>query len=99
MILVAGHFRIPPANLEQARPAMCRVVEETRREQGCISYSYAEDMCEPGLIRVSESWVSGAALDAHLASPHMQRWRDERTALGLSDRDITRYEVASAEPF
>ena len=56
-------------------------------------------MCEPGLIRVSESWVSGAALDAHLANPHMQRWRDERTALGLSDRDITRYEVASAEPF
>lgn len=99
MILVMGHFRLPPERLAEARPVMQRVVAETLREPGCIAYSYAEDLCDPGLIRVSEAWDSAEALAAHLASDHMLRWRTEREGLGLSDRDITRYEVASAEKF
>lgn len=97
MILVAGHFRLPAERLAEARPMMRRVIEETRREAGCLAYSYAEDVLEPGLIRVSEAWESAEALAAHFATPHMRRWQEERAPLGLSDRDIVRYEVTSAE--
>lgn len=97
MILVVGHFRLPAERLAEARPMMRRVIEETRCEAGCLAYSYAEDVLEPGLIRVSEAWESAEALAAHFATPHIRRWQEERATLGLSDRDIVRYEVTSAE--
>ena len=98
MILVVGQFRLPPERMAEARPMMRRVIEETRREAGCRAYSYAEDVLEPGLIHVSEAWDSAEALATHFTMPHMRRWQEERVPLGLSDRDIVRYEVTGAEP-
>ncbi len=97
MIAVIGHFRLPPERLEEARPMMRKVIEATRAEEGCLAYSYAEDALEPGLIRVSERWESRAHLAAHFATEHMRVWAEERGSLGLSDRDITAYEIAGAE--
>lgn len=97
LVLVVGHFRLPPERLDEARPMMRRVIDATRREPGCLSYSYAEDVADPGLIRVSEAWESREALAAHFATPHMRQWQEERAGLGLYDRDITRYDVAGTE--
>lgn len=93
MIVVVGQFRMPAERMDEARPAMRRVMEATRAEAGCIEYNYAEDVLDPGLIRVSEVWESREQLRAHLATPHMARWTEERAGLGLSGRDITAYEA------
>jgi quinol monooxygenase YgiN len=71
------------------------VMEATRKEDGCIEYNYAEDVLDPGLIRVSEVWESREQLGAHLKTAHMAVWGEERTALGLSGRAITVYEADS----
>lgn len=97
MIRVVGTFRLPPENLSNGREALIRVVEATRAEAGCIDYAYAEDLLEPGLIRVSEAWQSREHLAAHFEAPHMKRWQQERAGLGMSDRDIMAYEVESQE--
>jgi quinol monooxygenase YgiN len=94
MIVVVGTFRLPVETLDAARAAMARVIAASRAEPGCRAYAYAEDLIEPGLLRVNEAWDSRAALDAHLAMPHMAQWRGEREALGLYDRDITVYAVS-----
>lgn len=98
MIRVIGHFRLPAGQLDAAREPMRRVVAETLMEAGCLGYSYAEDVCEPGLIRVSEAWERRDQLDAHLQSPHMLRWRTEREALGLYDRQIVVVENGCETP-
>jgi quinol monooxygenase YgiN len=97
MVIVMGEFRLPPENMAPARAAMERVVTATRAEDGCIAYAYAEDVLDPGLIRVSEAWESAEYLAAHLKTPHMARWAEERAGFGLTGRQITKYEVASAE--
>ncbi len=97
MIVIVGQFRLPPERLAEARPAMERVVTLTRAEAGCLSYAYAEDVLDPGLIRVSETWHTREALNAHLSAPHMADWKVAREGLGLSGRDITLYETSSAE--
>ncbi len=97
MIAVIGSFRLPVAGLGEARPAMERVVLETRAEAGCLSYSYAEDVLDPGLIRVSELWASRAQLNAHFQAAHMAVWQMERAALGLTERQITAYELGEPE--
>jgi len=93
MLLIIGTVRLPPENLEAARPAMRRMVEASRREDGCIEYVYAQDLFDPGLIHVRELWTDRAALDAHFASPPIARWRAAWPGLGIGDRDLRLYEV------
>lgn len=97
-VAVIGQFRLPPAALEQARPIMRKVIEQTLAEQGCLAYSYAEDVGDPGLIRVSELWESRDHLTAHFQSAHMATWQRERAELGLTGRAITAYDVDGATP-
>ena len=97
MIAVLGTFRFPLAALDQARPLMREVVGATLEEAGCRTYSYAEDVTEPGLFRVTEQWDSREALAAHFATPHMKAWGEQRAALGFFDRDISVYEIGAAE--
>ena len=96
-VAVIGQFRMPPENMAAARPMMRKVMEATRAEDGCIEYNYAEDVLEPGLIRVSEVWASREQLMAHLKTPHMAVWGEERAGLGLYGRDITVYEVSGSQ--
>lgn len=97
MIVVIGQFRMPIANRDHARQLMECVALATRAEVGCMTYSYAEDVLEPGLYRVSELWDSREALAAHFAAPHMLDWQRERGKLGFSDRIVKAYEVSGEE--
>ena len=36
MILVSGHFRLPPERIAEARAEMVRVIEASLAEPGCL---------------------------------------------------------------
>lgn len=95
MLLIVGTIRLPPENLETARPAMRRMVEKSRAEDGCLGYSYAEDVLESGLIHVTEIWRDQASLDRHFASSHLSEWRAAWPDLGIHDRRLDSYEVGA----
>ena len=97
MIAVLGSFRFPAEALDEARPLMRTVIAATLAEPGCHAYSYAEDVAEPGLFRVTEQWDSREALSAHFATPHMKAWVEQRAALGFFDRHIVLHEIGVAE--
>lgn len=97
MIVVEGTVRIPPENLEAARPVMEQMIRASRAEPGCIDYAYAIDVLDPGLVRVIERWESRAALQAHFAEAHMATWRSFFPQLGITDRQIRLFE-ADPEP-
>jgi quinol monooxygenase YgiN len=98
MIVLTGTIRIPADKLDQARPLMKAVIEETRREDGCLFYSFGEDVLQPGLIVIAEAWRDEACLGGHLSSPHFHAWREAGAALGVTDRQLTVYEAVSARP-
>ena len=93
MIAVIGSFRFPPEAVERARWLMRAVMAATLAEPGCRAYSYAEDVREPGLFRVSEEWDSREALEAHFATERMRQWQQDRTALGFHGREISAYQA------
>ncbi|MDR6116494.1 MULTISPECIES: putative quinol monooxygenase [unclassified Sphingomonas] len=97
-LLIVGTVRLPPDNLDAARPVMRRMVEASRAEPGCLEYGYAEDVLDPGLIHVKEIWADQAALDAHFASPHIAEWRAAWPVLGIGERDLRVYAVGEARP-
>ena len=87
---------MPPANVERARAAMRAIAFATREEDGCVEYSYAEDVFERGLIHVKEMWRDQATLDRHFASDHIRAWRSAWPELGIGDRDLRAYEVGES---
>ena len=93
MIIVSGHFRLPPERIAEARHAMAKVIAASRAEAGCRAYAYAEDVTEPGLFRVHEEWDSRDALDAHFAGAPMREWQAAREALGFHDRDVVAWDA------
>ena len=93
MLLIIGTVRLPPANVERAREAMRAMTLATRAEDGCVEYSYAEDVFERGLIHVKEMWRDQAALDRHFPSGHIGVWRTAWPELGIGNRDLRAYEV------
>ncbi|MDX8503890.1 putative quinol monooxygenase [Mesorhizobium captivum] len=93
MLLIIGTVRVPPDKLNQARPAMERMITASRAEPGCLGYSYAQDVLDPGLIHVSEAWRDRAALDVHFKSGHIAEWRASWAEQGIGDRKLTLYEA------
>ncbi len=96
-IALIGHFRVPVDKLDEARPLMRKLVEATRQEVGCIQYNFAEDLLDPGLIRISEIWETRENLAGHVQSPHVQEWGGQRDGVGVHGRDIDILTVAASE--
>ncbi|MFN9926219.1 MAG: putative quinol monooxygenase [Phenylobacterium sp.] len=94
-VIVAGTVRVPPENIGRFRPHMDRMLAASRAEVGCLTYSYAVDVQDDGLLRVFEAWTDEAALQAHFQTPHMADWRAVFPEFGVSDRRLSLYEVAA----
>jgi quinol monooxygenase YgiN len=97
-VVIAGTVRVPPQNLARFKPHMETMLNASRAEDGCLAYSYAVDVADPGLVRIFEAWRDEAALQAHFETPHMAEWRAAWPQFGVSDRNLKLYEVASERP-
>ncbi|MGB3771631.1 MAG: putative quinol monooxygenase [Rhodococcus sp. (in: high G+C Gram-positive bacteria)] len=56
---------------DEVLEAMRGLAEKTREEDGCIEYHVFTSNAAPDTIVTTELWRDQAALDAHMASPHM----------------------------
>lgn len=71
MIVIQGSVRVNPSQIEEVRDAARAMVTATRAEDGCIAYTFAEDVTDPGLIHIIERWRDQDAITAHGKTPHM----------------------------
>ncbi|NJO31753.1 MAG: antibiotic biosynthesis monooxygenase [Rhodospirillales bacterium] len=97
MLLIIGTVRLPAENLQRALPVMKRMADASRAEDGCIEYSYAEDVFDRGLIHVKELWTTREALERHFASKHIAEWRAAWPELEIGERDLRLYEVGEPQ--
>ncbi len=98
MIIVAGTFRMPEGRVDDILPVARATLAATRQEVGCITYSFAFDMEDRGLVRIYEEWESRSHLEAHSRQPHMGPWRAKLTEIGASGRSLKMFEVNSGKP-
>ena len=98
MLVIAGIVRIDPDRLGEAVPAAVEMMEETRKEAGCISYTFSNSLSEPGVIHIFEEWDSQEALDAHFKAPHMAVFQGKMGGFGVKEMKVQKYEVSSVGP-
>lgn len=94
MIVVSGTITIDPSNADRCEELTAVLVAATRQEPGNLAYEYTRSHSEPGSWRVFEEWQDEAALNEHMASPHMAEFMGAAAELGITGVDIQRYDVA-----
>ena len=97
MIIISGTQRLTPAGLASLKDQTAKVLAETRKEDGCIVYCFAEDLLEPGLIRIYEEWESREALEGHQNSAHIAAWREALKTVEVLGRDLKIIEAGRQE--
>lgn len=98
MLIVAGTITFDPAETDAARAAASRMMAATMEEPGCRDYVFSIDVSDPAGMRIFEVWDSEEDLQAHFRMPHMAEFRAAIADLGISGRDIVKYQVSSSEP-
>ena len=91
MIIVAGHLIVDPQQRASYLADCVTVVEQARSAPGCLDFSLAADLVDPGRIDVFERWASQSAVEAFRGSGP----GGEQAAAILS-ASVVEYDVAGA---
>ena len=84
MIVVLAHIELNPGTRDAFLSEFRKIVPLVRAERGCLEYFPAVDhgteiksqvALGSDAILVVERWENTAALEAHLAAPHMVEYR------------------------
>jgi quinol monooxygenase YgiN len=84
VIHVIAALSTAPGKRDQLIAAFRQLAPQVHAEQGCIEYGTAVDVATPigvqeplrdNVVVVVEKWESIAALESHLAAPHMEEFR------------------------
>ena len=90
---VVAHIAARPDTVTEAQTLLQGLLEPTRREPGCLRYTLLHNPADPTDFTFVEEWADQAALDAHLASPHVQAALAEGPRLLAAVPDIRTYTV------
>lgn len=73
MVKVVAKNFFPADKLEEVLKLYSELVEETRKEEGCIAYDLYQDEQDAGALTFIEEWKSRQALEEHMKSEHFTR--------------------------
>ena len=57
-------------SMEAVKTELLKLIEPTRREQGCIEYRLHQDNDDPAVFVFYENWESAACLEKHAETEH-----------------------------
>ncbi len=67
-VVAKGYFH--EGKTEEAIKLYKELVNETRKEDGCIAYNLFRDTKNPSILTMIEEWESQEALDLHMKTKH-----------------------------
>ena len=91
MLLIEGWLKLATGEFAKVADQARAMVEATNAEAGCLHYSFAQDIADPDLIRISERWESQEALAAHSASAHMAAFNRAMGGVQREGADLRLY--------
>lgn len=90
-VRIIAKITAKPEKVAEVRALLLGLVDETRKEKGCISYELLQNISDRGDLTFVEEWASDSAFDAHLETPHVQAALSKAESLLAGDPDIRRY--------
>ena len=94
-IIVTGTIDLDPAKREGFIDAANACMAATRAEDGNEGYAFSADLGDPGRFYVTEQWASQAAMDTHMATPHLAAFMAAMGDFGVTGASLTKWEGAT----
>ena len=101
MIQINGTITLAPGTVAgnpEAVEAIKTMVAASRAEDGCLTYTFAQDLTDPDTLVVYERWRDQEALAAHGASAHMAAFQKVMAANPPVGRDLRIYTTDEGNP-
>ncbi len=96
MIIIIGEMTVAAEQAAAMSELVQPLVEASRAEPGCLAYSFAQDVCEPGMFRISEEWADDDALTAHFGTDHFRSFQRNVRNAGVVATSVVRHDVATS---
>lgn len=90
MIVLIAKNILQEGNQEEFIRIAEKMVEETRKEPGCIFYDLARDEADDSVFYFIEKYQDEAALEAHRAGAHFQRYVPMLGALRTKPSELSK---------
>jgi quinol monooxygenase YgiN len=91
--MVILHLTARPDTADKLKAVLLRIAQQSRVEEGCISYQVLQDLAEPCSFTLVEDWASPAALARHMTLPHTQEAFAEGVPLLARELDMRKLAV------
>ncbi len=82
-LTVIAKLRAKPGQEEILLEACHKLIEPTRKEEGCINYDMFRSTDDPGTFMFYENWESRPLWEQHMKSPHLTAFSSQTD--GMSD--------------
>lgn len=69
-VRVLAKLAIEPEQIEKVVNAFKLLMNETRKETGCLQYDLHQEVHDPATLIIFERWKTEAALEGHLKTIH-----------------------------
>jgi len=80
---------------QRVRTALLELVDETRKENGCINYDLHESEDNPAHFVMYENWRSTADLEEHARSAHLRDFGGNMSPFLERPSEITKWKMVS----
>ena len=101
MIQINGTITLAPGTIAHnpdTVEAIKAMVAASRAEDGCYTYTFAQDLSDPDTLIIYERWRDQEALAAHGKSAHMAEFQKVMAANPPLGRDLRVYETDEGNP-
>ena len=89
MVKVIAKFFVKEDKVEEFLKLASVLVEESRKEAGCVRYNLLQDVSNPQTLIMVEEWESAKILKTHMASAHFTSIIPEMSLLQFRKEEIT----------
>jgi quinol monooxygenase YgiN len=91
VVYVVAKLQARAGKEETLKSLLIPLIEQTRREKGCRSYTLLQGRQEPTVVTLVEEWETEADLNTHLGLPHLQKLFTQLPDLLGAPPEIIRY--------
>ncbi len=71
-LTIVARIEAKTEKMEVVKAELLKLIEPTRKEQGCIQYDLHQDNDNPGIFLFYENWTSRELWQAHMNSDHLK---------------------------
>jgi len=89
--VVAATYRVKPGEEEKVKEILETMAPLSRKEPGCVFYQAHRSQENPRVFFLYEQYVDEAGYQAHMATPHFERYIKGEAIPRLESRERTFY--------